>query len=317
MIILAPLQGYTEFNFRNVYNRHYTGIDIAVSPFISLTHGESGIPKIAKDVLPANNHTMSVIPQILGNNPEHFIQTANVLSDWGYKSLNWNLGCPIKNITRKKRGSGLLPYTELVREILENIFPHIQQSLSVKIRLGLNNTDEIYKLIPVLNDFPLENITIHPRIGAQMYEGEVHHDVLQKCLPLFKHEIIYNGDIFSYTDFKIIEQKYPTINKWMIGRGVFYNPLLPAIISGEQVHDKEKENEKFLFFLLDLYQELQKYKSEYQVLNKIKDMWKLFCNRFSYPEMAFEKIAHASSLEEIIIATKKIIEEEKMIDWNY
>jgi len=316
MIILAPLQGYTDFIFRNVFSRHYTGIDIAVSPFISLTHGENGIPKIAKDVFPANNQKMPVIPQLLGNNPEHFIQTAHVLHEWGYNLLNWNLGCPIKDIARKKRGSGLLPYPELVREILENVISHIPQKLSVKIRLGLNNANEIYQLIPVLNEFPLENIIVHPRTGIQMYEGKIHHDVLQNCIPLFKHEIIYNGDIFSYADYQVIKEKYPTIKKWMIGRGVFYNPLISAIINGEQLQSTEINKEQFLIFLLDLYNELQIYKSEYQVLNKIKDMWKLFCKRFSESKNVFGKIAHASSLEEITSITKKIIEEEEMIGWD-
>jgi tRNA-dihydrouridine synthase len=315
MIFLAPLQGYTDFIFRNVYSRYYKGIDIAVSPFISLTHGENGISKIAKDVLPVNNQSMQVIPQLLGNNLSHFIQAAKVLQDWGYDSLNWNLGCPVKNITRKKRGSGLLPYPDLIREILENVIPHISQRLSVKIRLGLNKTNEISRVIPVLNDFPLESIIIHPRIGIQMYEGNIYHEVLQNYLTQFKHEIIYNGDIFSFADFQAVKQKYPTIQKWMIGRGVFHNPLLPSIIKGNPLPSVEELNKIFLSFLLDLYNELQIYKQEIQVLNKIKDLWKLFCQRFSDSNTILNKIAHANSLEEITVTTKRIIEEEKMNDW--
>jgi len=314
MIILAPLQGYTDFIFRNVYNRHYTGIDIAVSPFISLVHGEKGIPRIARDVLPENNHSMPVIPQILGNSPKHFIKMAEFIYKWGYKQINWNMGCPVKNVTRKKRGSGLLPFPELVREILEKVIPNIPQSLSVKIRLGLNKTDEIYQLIPVLNDFPLDNIIIHPRIGNQMYEGDIYHDVLKKCLPLIKHEIIYNGDIFSLADYQEIKNKYPTIKKWMIGRGVFYNPLLPAFIKGTPVPIVEKNDEHFLSFLLDLYKELQIFINNDRVIFKIKDLWKLFSKRFSEPDKVFNKIAHANTMEEITRITKMIIKEEEIIE---
>jgi tRNA-dihydrouridine synthase B len=316
MILLAPLQGYTDFIFRNVYCRHYTGIDIAVSPFISLTHGKSKMSRTAKDVLPVNNHGMPVIPQLLGNNTEEFIYMAQVLFDWGYHILNWNLGCPVKNITRKKRGSGLLPYPELVREYLEKIIPNIPQHLSIKLRLGLNSTDEIYKLIPVLNDFPLENIIIHSRIGTQMYEGEVQHDVLQNCLPLLKHEIIYNGDIFTFADYQTIQKKYPTINKWMIGRGVFYNPLLPSLIKGKQLSDIKNINSIFLNFLLDLYKEMQIYLPESLVLDKIKDMWKFFSKRFSESEKVFDSIAHSHSIDEVIQLTQKIISIEEMNDWD-
>ena len=309
MIFLAPLQGYTDFIFRNVFSRHYTGIDIAVSPFIPLTDGKNKMSNTAKDVLPANNHAMQVIPQLLGNKAEQFIHISQMLHDWGYGTLNWNLGCPVKNVTRKKRGSGLLPHPELVREILEKIIPIIPQRLSIKLRLGLNETNDIYNLIPVLNDFPLENIIIHPRIGTQMYEGEIHHDVLQGFLPLIKHEIVYNGDIFSPADFQNIKNKYPTITKWMIGRGVFYNPLLPSIIKGDKILSGKEDDKIFLNFLLDLYKELQIHLPDFLVLDRIKDLWKLFSKGFSEPENVFDKIAHSHAIEEIILNTKNIVEQ--------
>lgn len=316
MIFLAPMQGYTDFIFRNVYCRHYTGIDIAVSPFISLTEGKPGIARVAKDLLPANNQAMPVIPQLMGNKPEHFISMAKILADWGYNSLNWNMGCPVKNTTRKKRGSGLLPYPGLVREILENTIPYISQRLSVKIRLGLYDKDEIYQLIPVLNDFPLENVMIHPRIGIQMYEGKVLYDVLTNCLPLLKHEIVYNGDIYTLADYRAVEKKYPTIQKWMIGRGVLYNPLLPAIIKGMQLNSVEKNSEMFLSFLLDLYSELQIFKNSDQLMPKVKDFWKLFSKRFVNAEDVFTQISHTLTIDEVIVLTKKLIAEEKMNNWN-
>lgn len=316
MIFLAPLQGYTDFIFRNVYGRHYTGIDIAVSPFIPLSQGKNLILRIAKDVLPANNQIMPVIPQLLGNRPEHFISMAHILHSWGYEHLNWNIGCPVKNTTRKKRGSGILPYPDLINEILEKVIPNIPQQLSVKLRLGLKNTDEIYQVIPVLNNFPLENIIIHPRIGTQMYESTIHHDELIKCLPLIKHEIVYNGDIVTFGDYQAVRTKYPSIQKWMIGRGIFYNPLLPAIIKGEPLQDEAQNTECFFNFILDLYCELQKYRAEEQVVNKIKDWWKLFSKRFVNSEIVFNQISHAYSIEEIIRITQKLAVSEKMKDWN-
>jgi tRNA-dihydrouridine synthase len=257
---------------------------------------------------------MPVIPQLMGSNPEQFIRFARILSDWGYDTLNWNLGCPIKHIARKKRGSGLLPYPELVRDILEKIIPNIPQRLSIKLRLGLNNVNEIYQIIPVLNDFTLENIIIHPRIGTQMYEGEVHHDILQNCLPLFKHEIIYNGDIFTVNDFQIIQNKYPTIQKWMIGRGVLLNPLLPATIKQHQLLSPEKSKEIYSSFIFDLYSEMLIFLPENSMIDKAKDMWKFFSRRFLESEKVLSEITHAHSKEEILLITRKIIAEEIMND---
>jgi len=37
---LAPMLGFTEYHFRNTYSRHFSGIDAAVMPFVTLVEGE-------------------------------------------------------------------------------------------------------------------------------------------------------------------------------------------------------------------------------------------------------------------------------------
>ena len=118
-IILAPLHGFTDYLFRNVYAQHFNGIDLAISPFISLLPGEKINPVRVKDLFHENNLSLAVVPQILGNDPRLFINMANYLNDMGYDEVNWNLGCPIKKIAHKKRGSGMLPYPELLDELLK------------------------------------------------------------------------------------------------------------------------------------------------------------------------------------------------------
>ena len=113
MLILAPMQGLTELMFRKVYHRCFPGaLDYAISPFLSLTHGNltEAWEKI-DDVLPEpNRDSIPVIPQILGKEPVEFIDLANRLFDIGYTEINWNIGCPMRRVTAKHRGSGILPY---------------------------------------------------------------------------------------------------------------------------------------------------------------------------------------------------------------
>ncbi|MCX6230239.1 MAG: tRNA-dihydrouridine synthase family protein [Bacteroidetes bacterium] len=311
MIILAPLHGYTDVVFRNVYARHYQGIDIAVSPFVSLTHGDKINPRKLRDLLPEHNVSMPVIPQILGKEPELFIQMADYLYDWGYETINWNLGCPIKGIAKNDRGSGLLTKPDLLKSILDKIVPGIKQKLSLKIRLGYFDADEIFALIPIFNNYPLADICIHPRIGMQMYEGEIMHDVLLRILPEFKAEIIYNGDIFNLKDYKEMQKKYPSVNQWMLGRGVFYNPLLPIQIKRNDEKCTETEELEFSLFLLDLYQELQINKSEHQALNKIKDHWHLFSMGFENRDEVLNRIIHADNIAGLIETSNDIVLTEK------
>ncbi len=278
-----------------------------------MMHGEKGYMLVARDVSPQYNKGMMVIPQLLGNNPEYFISLAQFLDGWGYDKLNWNLGCPVKNVTFKKKGSGLLPYPELVRDILEKTIPHITQKLSVKLRLGLLNKNEIFELIPVLNDFPLDYVIIHPRIATQMYEGMIHHDIFDDCLKFVKHEIVYNGDINSLSEFLTIQKKYPSVCKWMIGRGVLFNPLLPSIIKGLKEQPERGNKDLFFDFLMALYTELSIYRLNFQVINKIKDYWRYFSPWFVASQLIYEKITHAKSMHEIKSLTHDFFEKETFI----
>lgn len=235
MIILAPMQGLTELMFRKTYEQCFPGaIDLAVSPFLSLTHGNlADAWKKIDDVIPADNvGSIPVIPQILGKEPLEFIDLANRLYEVGYTEINWNIGCPMRRVTAKHRGSGILPYPDEVESILSQIVPNMKAKLSVKMRLGLNDIEEIFNLIPILNSYPLTNVTIHPRTGRQQYGGQVDLDTFERAYKLIKHPVIFNGDICTLANYRNLCQRFPDIEDYMIGRGVLYDPLLPLKIKG-------------------------------------------------------------------------------------
>ena len=233
MLILAPMQGLTELLFRKAYHHCYPGaFDLSISPFLSLTHGNlADAWKKIDDVIPQDNiDSIPVIPQILGKEPLEFVGLANRLFDVGYTEVNWNIGCPMRRVTAKHRGSGILPFPDEVRTILDQVLPQLKPRLSIKMRLGLNSPQEIFALIPVLNDYPLANVTIHPRTGRQQYGGQVDLDTFLQVLPLLHHHIIYNGDLCTLDDYRRLHRRFPQITDFMIGRGVLYDPLLPCLI---------------------------------------------------------------------------------------
>jgi len=40
ILYLAPLQGYTELEFRRAWSKFFTGFNLALSPFIPLVEGD-------------------------------------------------------------------------------------------------------------------------------------------------------------------------------------------------------------------------------------------------------------------------------------
>lgn len=298
MLILAPMQGLTELMFRKVYHRCFPGgFDYAISPFLSLTHGNltEAWEKI-DDVLPVpNRDSIPVIPQILGKEPVEFIDLANRLFDIGYTEINWNIGCPMRRVTAKHRGSGILPYPDEVDRILDQVIPQLKPRLSVKMRLGLKSPDEIFNLIPVLNNYPLLNVTIHPRTGRQQYTGQVDLDTFSRALPLLHHKVIYNGDICTPADYRRISQRFPSIQEFMIGRGILYDPLLPLKIKKGQP-DNPAATLHFVQELLNAIQELPI--REESRMRKTKEYWCLIRRSLPITEQQAMTVLHAQSPQE-------------------
>lgn len=315
MLILAPMQGLTELLFRRVYEQCFPGVfDLAVSPFLSLTHGDlSAAWEKIDDVLPEPNRgSIPVIPQILGKEPEEFVALANRLYEIGYSEVNWNIGCPVRRVAAKHRGSGILPYPDEVRTILEHVVPRLKGTLSVKMRLGLRSPEEIFALIPVLNDFPLSSVTIHPRTGKQQYGGQVDLDTFARALPLIHHLVIYNGDIHSLADYRRIHSRFPQIEDFMLGRGVLYNPQLPLQIKQLSSYSDYRSYsgyrrlpQVFISSLLDaIYAQPV---SDEAHLRKTKEYWCLLWHSLPITQQQATAVLHAPDAAETRRAVEKIL----------
>jgi len=230
-ILFAPIQGVTNEIFRHAFHKVFTGVDKHFAPFIRVHQGRR-THKGLRNYLSRFNPSMPVVPQILSNAAGEFLALDEELAGLGYPEMNWNLGCPFRVVTSKKRGSGRLPHPERIRAILEQIMPKLNCGLSIKLRLGLNSPDEILALIPVLNDFPLRALIVHLRVGSQQYRGEVNLERFADCLRLSRHPVAYNGDIFNQASFQSLKARFPGVQAWMLGRGILANPFLPEQIQG-------------------------------------------------------------------------------------
>ena len=91
-LLSSPLQGFTDFRFRNAFNTYFGGIDTFYSPYIRLNGKFVVKAAYERDLLPENNSNLEVIPQIMTNTAEEFLFVAKYVQQFGYKELNWNLG---------------------------------------------------------------------------------------------------------------------------------------------------------------------------------------------------------------------------------
>jgi tRNA-dihydrouridine synthase len=273
-LALAPIQGMTIAHYRNLYADIFGSIDKYYAPFIATTNTIKASTSLFRDILPeSNSSTINIVPQLLSNNGSDFRSFASTIVNMGYKEINWNIGCPYPMVTKKKKGSGILPYPDMIKEFLDEVCLDKSYNLTVKMRLGLNNLDEGIKAIELLNDYPLKGVIIHGRTGIQKYEGSVDLDSFEVLYLNCKHEITYNGDIFSYADFKNISERFPTINNFMLGRGALRDPFLASTIKGISIPTVEK-----IVKLRDFHDGIYKhYKNilsgDKHLCDKMKEFW--------------------------------------------
>ena len=292
-IYMAPLKGITDSLFRQLFWKHFGSIDAAVAPFINPQRKSGLTEKILSDVM-VRNSQLRLIPQLLNTNSEDFLALAKKLFDLGYEELNWNLGCPVPMVARKRRGSGLLPYPEEILSLLDQVIPQLKQSLSIKMRLGYHDFEESIKLLPLLNDYPLSEIIIHARLGEQLYKGRTYPDKFQHCQQYSAHRLVYNGDITTPSDVATLSAMLG-INRWMIGRGLLANPFLPGEIRGV-FHGTHERFVKLELFHQELYHEMkERLSGPGHLLGRLKQIWIYLIGSFPDSSKDLKRITKATS----------------------
>lgn len=305
MIYLAPLQGFTDFVYRKVYNEVVAGVDAYFIPYISLKNNV--VPaKYIKEIKPEHNEQNRVVPQILAGSGAELVHMARQLNDYGYSEINLNLGCPYPMVTNRGKGSGLLPFPAQVDAILCKFFATGKQELSVKLRAGLHSPDEIEQIIPVLNKYPIKEVILHPRVAKQLYAGEINAEAYMLATKEIKHQLAFNGDIFSVDDFKRRQQQFPTTKHWMMGRGVLMDPFLPLHIKGIEYSEDERKEKLKEFHAIMLENYLDIMDNEGNALNKMQQFWIYFSHNFANQKKVMKAIKKSKSLAKYKTAVQQV-----------
>jgi tRNA-dihydrouridine synthase len=311
-LLSSPLQGFTDYRFRNAQEKFFGGIDTYYAPYIRLNGKMIIKSSYQRDLLPENNTVKELIPQIITNDADEFLFVAKYVQELGYKELNWNLGCPYPMVTKCGMGSGLIKNSEKIEQILHKVQNESDIIVSMKMRLGYDTTDEILDVLPILDKYNVKNVAVHARLGKQLYKGGVHLDAFQTCVDKSKVKLYYNGDITTVTKFKEMQERFPTIDHWMIGRGLIADPFLPSMIKNDTLeYPKNKVN-----LLSDFHDTLYQGYSESlsgatHILLKMHHLWEYFSVIFDNPHKVHKKIKKAKSIRNYEAAVAEIFKAER------
>lgn len=301
----APLEGISGYVYRNAWEKHFGPVDKYFTPFLSPNQNGTFSSRELNDILPEHNEGMTVVPQILTNRAEDFIRTAKQLREYGYEEVNLNLGCPAGTVVSKKRGSGFLAEPELLEECLAEIFLKLDMKVSVKTRIGKEDPEEWHRLMEIYNQFPMEELIIHPRTRTDFYKNTIHLDVFAQMLKNSTNRVCYNGDLFTIQAYENLTERFPQVDMVMIGRGIIRNPGIIRELKGQGQMTKEA----LRAFHDTVYQGYQKVMSgDRNTLFKMKELWCYMATLWSEGESFGKKIKKASRLSEYELAVSKWFE---------
>ena len=307
---LAPMEGITGHVYRNSYEKFFHNIDKYFTPFIVPTSSKSFKTKELRDVLPENNKGMNIVPQILTNDSEGFINTAIKLQQLGYNEVNLNLGCPSGTVVSKGRGSGFLAKREELDIFLEDIYKKDDIKISIKTRIGKDSPEEFYELIKIFNKYPIEELIIHPRTRQDFYGNKPNLEVFKDAINLSTNPICYNGDIFTSDDYKNFTKSFPEVNELMLGRGVLANPGLISEINNNTVLDKELLKE---FHDDILFNYIEVFKDDNIALYRMKELWGYMIYIFSNNKKYAKKIKKSQKLKDYNEAVLTLFNEQEIV----
>lgn len=308
---LAPLEGITTRIYRRVYHDCFTPMDKYFTPFLS-PHLKKGFSAKEKaEIWPENNQGMRLVPQILTNRAEDFLKTEEKLICYGYEEINLNLGCPSKTVVSKGRGSGFLADPEGLDRFLDKLFSGTKVRISIKTRIGKDEPEEFGRLLEIYNQYPLEELIIHPRVQKDFYKNKPNQEVFEEAAKACACPLCYNGDIFTKEAAAVIEDRFPEAGALMIGRGIIANPGLLNEIKGQGTAGREALR-RFHDRLYEEYQSLGM--GDKNVLFKMKEIWCYLGQSFPGCGRQLKSIKKAEKPDRYEEAVRRCFEEAQLPD---
>ena len=294
----APMEGLTDSIYRRAHHKYFTGVDRYYMPFLSPTIHRTLTHREDRELPMAESESFQAVPQVLTKVSEDFLWAAQVCLDRGYDEVNLNVGCPSGTVVSKGKGSGMLRDQEHLDRFLDEIFAKSPIPVSVKTRLGIENPEEFTAILDIYNKYPIKELTIHPRVRKQFYNGTVDMEMFRYAVRNSRNPLCYNGDITSVEQIESLSREFPQLESVMIGRGLVADPGL--LCGGTDV----KALEQFMNALLEEY--TVAFGGSRNAMFRLKENWGLLHPRFEGVDKLWKKLRKTTDLEEYKAITTEI-----------
>jgi tRNA-dihydrouridine synthase B len=222
-VLNAPMTGVSDLPFRQAASR--LGAPYVATEMVACDSFARGRPDVLRRAAIGDGLPLMVI-QLVGREAEWIAKGAKLAEQAGADIIDFNMGCPAKEVTGALSGSALMRDEALACRLIGAAVEATTRPVTLKMRLGW---DEHWKNAPDIarraEQLGVKAITVHGRTRQQFYRGKADWRAVAEVKQAVKIPVIVNGDV---TDLASAREALAQsgADAIMIGRGSYGRPWI-------------------------------------------------------------------------------------------
>ena len=224
-LFLSPLAGYTNLPFRLVI-RELGGVGLCTT---DLVNARSLVERNRKALKLIETHPADqpLAVQLFGSVPEEMRDAAQYLESVGIRSVDINMGCPVRKVCRIGGGSAMMTELDRTATLVRGMVDAVKIPVTAKMRLGWDDENlTAPDLARALEDAGVAAVFVHGRTREQGFGGRVNLAGIRAVVQAVQRiPVIGNGDVTTPAAVRAMMDETGCAGV-SIGRGAFYNPWI-------------------------------------------------------------------------------------------